>query len=71
MLEAYRVEDGYPVLHGNTLENREHRESDVIKGGEPVVGSGPLLQAYWGIGITHIRPPGSIWRITDKTWTLF
>ncbi len=46
MLEAYRVEDGYPVLHGNTLENREHRESDVIKGGEPVVGSGPLLQAY-------------------------
>lgn len=28
---SYPIEDGSPALHGNTLEDGEHSESDVIE----------------------------------------
>ena len=43
MLSVRDVSD--PCLHGDTLENCQHGEADVIEGGDAVVGPLPLLGA--------------------------
>ena len=50
MKRLYPVEDGCPALHGDTLEHGQHGQDDVVKGGDPVVGALPLLQADRLIG---------------------
>ena len=44
-MNVYPVEDGCPALHRDALEHCQHGEDDVVKGGDPVVGPLPLLQA--------------------------
>ena len=44
-MNVYPVEDGCPALHSDALEHSQHGEDDVVKGGDPVVGPLPLLQA--------------------------
>ena len=47
---TYVVEDVHPALHGDALEHGEHGEQDVVKVGDAVVGSDPVLPAHRAVG---------------------
>ena len=42
-LRTYRVQNGGPSLHAHALEDRQHGQSDVVKGRNAKVGPGPFF----------------------------
>ena len=62
----YRVQDGHPVLHGDTLEHRQHGQPDVVEGGDARVGARPLLQADGDVGVTQICSPGGVTGVAQE-----
>lgn len=45
MSRTYVVEDVRPSLHGDALEDGEHREQDVVKVGNSKIGAFPVFPA--------------------------
>ena len=61
--ESYPVKNGCPTLHCNTLEDGEHGEANVIKGGNAVIGSFPFFQADGDVGLTGVGPNRGLERV--------
>lgn len=56
--QSYPVEDVCPSLHGDALKNCQHGEENVVKVGDPAVGTFPLSPALRAVGDTEAPAPG-------------
>ena len=59
---AHPVKDVDPALHGDALEHCQHGEPDVVKGGDAIVGSLPLLQADGDVEVAGVGARGGLLR---------
>ena len=55
---TYPIKNGRPALHCDTLKNCEHGKTNVIKGGDTIIGPLPFLQANWSIGFASVGSHG-------------
>ena len=60
---AYPVKYRSPALHCDALKHREHREADVVEGGDPEVGAFPLLQADGDVGFAGVGAGWGLGRV--------
>ncbi len=57
-LQTYPVKDWSPSFHGDTLEDGEHGQADVVEGGDAVVGPLPLFEADGDIVVAGVAAHG-------------
>ena len=71
LMSTHRIQDRYPVLHGDALEHGQHGQPDVIKTCYSCIWSRPLFQADRNIGITNVCSPRGVCRIPYEAWGSF
>ena len=65
---SYPVKYWGPPFHGDTLEDGQHGEPDVVEGGDPEVRTLPLLEADRDVGFAGVGAGRGLGGVVGMTW---